>query len=58
VTTVLKSGSLKLLETYGPVQGCNGIALPLTLLTYIIIGDAFCDVNLDVGEVFGIFIIA
>ena len=25
---VLKSGSLNLLETSGPVQGCNGIALP------------------------------
>jgi hypothetical protein len=28
VLTVLKSGSLKLLETSGPVQACNGIALP------------------------------
>jgi hypothetical protein len=27
VLTVLKSGSLKLLEPYGPVQACNGIAL-------------------------------
>ena len=26
---VLKSGSLKLLEPSGPVQVCNGIALPL-----------------------------
>jgi len=26
---VLKSGSLKLLEPAGPVQACNGIALPL-----------------------------
>ena len=26
---VLKSGSLKLLEPSGPVQACNGIALPL-----------------------------
>jgi hypothetical protein len=25
------SGSLFLLEPYGPVQACNGIALPLTL---------------------------
>jgi hypothetical protein len=25
----LKSGSLKLLEPSGPVQACNGIALPL-----------------------------
>ena len=28
--TVLKSGSLKLLEPSGPVQACNGIALPFT----------------------------
>jgi hypothetical protein len=27
---VLKSGSLNLLEPYGPVQTCNGIALPFT----------------------------
>jgi NAD-dependent oxidoreductase involved in siderophore biosynthesis len=30
VPIVLKSGSLSLLETYGPVQACNGIALPFT----------------------------
>ena len=29
---VLKSGSLNLLEPSGPVQACNGIALPLPLL--------------------------
>ena len=28
VPTVLKSGSLNLLETSGPVQACNGTALP------------------------------
>jgi hypothetical protein len=27
----LKSGSLNLLEPYGPIQACNGIALPLPL---------------------------
>jgi hypothetical protein len=27
VTIVFKSESLKLLETYGPVQACNGLAL-------------------------------
>ena len=27
---VLKSGSLNLLEPSGPVQACNGIALPFT----------------------------
>jgi hypothetical protein len=31
VPIVLKSGSLKLLEPSGPVQVCNGIALPLPL---------------------------
>ena len=28
--TVLKSGSLNLLESSGPIQGCNGIAFPFT----------------------------
>ena len=32
---VLKCGSLNLLETSGPVQACNGIALPLPLCTYV-----------------------
>jgi hypothetical protein len=32
VPTVLKSWSLSLLEPSGPVQACNGIALPLPLL--------------------------
>jgi hypothetical protein len=31
VPTVLKSGSLKLLETSGPDKACNGIVLPSTL---------------------------
>jgi len=30
VPIVLKSGSLNLLERSGPVQACNGIALPFT----------------------------
>jgi len=29
VPIILKSGSLHLLEPSGPVQACNGIALPL-----------------------------
>jgi hypothetical protein len=33
VPTVLISGSLNLLEPLGPVQACNGIALPLPLAT-------------------------
>ena len=32
VPTVLKSGSLNLLEPSGPVQACNGIALPFTAI--------------------------
>jgi hypothetical protein len=28
VPFVLKSGSLNLMKPYGPVQACNGIALP------------------------------
>jgi hypothetical protein len=31
VLNVLKSGSLKLLVSSGPVQACNGIVLPLSL---------------------------
>jgi len=35
VPIVLKSGSLNLLEPSGPVQACNGIALPFQpLLTF------------------------
>jgi hypothetical protein len=33
VPIVLKSGSLNLLEPSGPVQACNGIALPFTYYT-------------------------
>ena len=32
---VLKSGSLNLLEPSGPVQACNGIALPLYVCMYV-----------------------
>jgi hypothetical protein len=35
MSIVLKSASLNLLEPYGPVKGCNGIDLPLTLSTKI-----------------------
>jgi hypothetical protein len=31
VLTVLKSGSLNLLKPWGPVQACNGIALPSSI---------------------------
>ena len=33
VLIVLKSGSLNLLEPSGPVQACNGIALPLPYIS-------------------------
>jgi hypothetical protein len=33
---VLKSGNLNLLEPFGPVQACNGIALPSPLQPYIV----------------------
>jgi len=36
VPTVLKSGSLKLLETSGPLQACNGIALPFRGIALLI----------------------
>jgi hypothetical protein len=32
VPIVLKSGNLNILEPLGPVQACNGMALPLRLL--------------------------
>ena len=34
VPIVLKSGRLNLLEPSGPVQACNGIALPFTFYLY------------------------
>jgi len=37
--TVLKSGSLNLLEPSGPVQACNGIALPLHTVCTV------CEIN-------------
>jgi len=37
VPIVLKSGSLNLLEPSGPVQACNGIALPLLLLLLLLL---------------------
>jgi hypothetical protein len=38
VPIVLKSGSLNLLEPYGPVKACNGIALPLCFTLIIEFG--------------------
>jgi len=39
VPIVLKSGSLNLLEPSGPVQACNGIALPLPLPEQIVMSE-------------------
>jgi hypothetical protein len=33
----LKSGSLSILEPSGPLQVCNGIALPLPYLLYLVV---------------------
>jgi hypothetical protein len=38
----LKSGSLNLLEPSGPVQGCNGIALPFLLTLDVMRGEVKC----------------
>jgi hypothetical protein len=42
VPIVLKSGNLNLLEPLGPVQVCNGIALPLQLKDNYAITIATC----------------
>jgi len=34
---VLKSGNLDLLETSGPVQACNGIALTLNIVKSVLV---------------------
>ena len=38
---VLKSGSIKLLESSGPVQACNGIALPFHVTGMVYVGFPF-----------------
>jgi hypothetical protein len=45
VPIVLKSGSLNLLELSGPVQACNGIALPFTNGKYENINYEFVEAN-------------
>jgi len=42
---VLKSGSLNLLESSGPVQACNGIALPLPAIRRIGVYDNTTTIN-------------
>ena len=50
VPTVLKCGSLNLLETSGPVQACNGIALPLSISTWVaeqlLVSQRLCSIEL------------
>jgi len=43
VPIVLKSGSLNLLEPSGPLQACNGIALPLFYMVwrFLFVGGGF-----------------
>jgi hypothetical protein len=45
VPIVLKSGNLNLLEPSGPVQGCNGIALPFCNLVPPLQSCAFTELN-------------
>ena len=47
---VLKSGSLDLLEPLGPVQACNGIALPLPKNTVNALGVGWSVVRFQGGE--------
>jgi len=47
VSIVLKSGSLKLLEPSGPVQACNGIALPYWMKLKACFNISHLDVYLD-----------
>jgi hypothetical protein len=51
VPTVLKSGSLKILEFSGPVRACKGIALPfLYYITLLILDLLWRDVFLVCSE--------
>jgi hypothetical protein len=48
VPTVLKSGSLNLLKPSGPVQACNGIALPFTKYVHAVMEILTIYVVLDI----------
>jgi hypothetical protein len=41
VPIILKSGSLNLLEHSGPVQACNGIALPFTYIFNLVLNSLY-----------------
>jgi hypothetical protein len=43
VLVVLKAGSLNIVEQYGFVQACNGIALPLPFTVQVTVRDALLD---------------
>ena len=47
MSTVLKSGILNLLEPSGPVQACNGIALPLLLVLPVDLLNRFYNKRFD-----------
>jgi hypothetical protein len=55
VPIVLKSGSLNLLEPPGPVQVCNGIALPLPF-TLGLRDKGFSYINLERSRIGGVSI--
>jgi hypothetical protein len=52
VLIVLKSGSLKILEHQGPVQACNGIALPFSAPGSFLSQDNYKHFTYSVGIIF------
>jgi hypothetical protein len=54
VPTVLKSGSFSLLEPSGPVQACNGIALPLPFTVTSGHRDTKVAVSIEKGQIYHI----
>jgi len=49
---VTKSGSLNFLEPSGPVQGCNGTALPLHFVTLYYFQQNFCCIGIIMLNLF------
>ena len=49
---VMKSGNLNFLETSGPLQACNGTALPLPLTINLLKGTTDKSINLDSANCF------
>jgi hypothetical protein len=50
VPIVLKSGSLNFLEPSGPVQACNGITLPSTVIIFGWVGREETKMDMDYTE--------